>query len=59
MFGKEKVSVWSYMKRFLFTDDRIKTKVYNPTQLSETDNLEKNGKPPISYKHGCLTDNRK
>ena len=25
--GKDKISIWAYLKRFLFTDDRIKTKV--------------------------------
>lgn len=27
MLGDEKVSVWTYLKRFLFADDRIRTKV--------------------------------
>lgn len=31
MLGDEKVSVWTYLKRFLFADDRIRTKV---SQLS-------------------------
>ncbi len=26
-FGKEKISVWTYLRKFLFTDDRINTKV--------------------------------
>ncbi len=26
-FGKERLTVWSYLRRFLFTDDRINTKV--------------------------------
>ena len=26
-FGKQQISVWNYLKRFLFTDDRINTKV--------------------------------
>ena len=26
-FGKQKLNVWTYLKRFLFTDDRINTKV--------------------------------
>ena len=25
--GKDKISIWAYLKRFLFSDDRIKTKV--------------------------------
>jgi len=27
MLGEEKISVWSYLRRFLFPDDRIRTKV--------------------------------
>jgi ABC transport system ATP-binding/permease protein len=27
MFGSEKMTVWKYLRRFLFTDDRINTKV--------------------------------
>ena len=27
MFGDERLTVWSYLRRFLFTDDRINTKV--------------------------------
>ncbi len=27
MFGSERMTVWKYLKRFLFTDDRINTKV--------------------------------
>lgn len=27
MFGEERLTVWKYLKRFLFTDDRINTKV--------------------------------
>ncbi len=27
MFGKQKISVWTYLRRFLFTDDRINTQV--------------------------------
>jgi len=27
MFGSEKITIWRYLKRFLFTDDRINTKV--------------------------------
>ncbi|MGE5313926.1 MAG: ABC-F family ATP-binding cassette domain-containing protein [Acidobacteriota bacterium] len=27
MFGDEKITVWKYLKRFLFTDDRMNTKV--------------------------------
>ena len=27
MFGKQQISVWTYLRRFLFTDDRINTQV--------------------------------
>ncbi len=27
MFGKQRISVWTYLRRFLFTDDRINTQV--------------------------------
>jgi ABC transport system ATP-binding/permease protein len=27
LFGKQKIPVWTYLRRFLFTDDRINTKV--------------------------------